>query len=346
MGLIMTVFLIAILGIIATALVLGANLNLRLTHNLADSKRAFYSAEAGIEYARYLLDIGGIPEDITTEDQFEVSDVSYFTLEFRKDVPEEGQITVISSGYSQKNESKLKVVFKNSPPSFLALNKFMVSDGDIVLRGNVEVEGGDILTNGNIDVVGSAETGETMAGAVGEINGIPEEYIIDDFSGLDFPEIDWNAVARDNDGVVEITGQGNDRRITLDNDPEMVYYYPEPINESNLSILGKGTLFVDGYFKIAGGHSQINDAVVIVTREYADISGNQGGPYQFALISEGDISISANLDFRGSFISRGSIDISGGTSITFDNSLLEGSQVDRYSTGAGIYEIISWEEID
>lgn len=355
MALLLTVFLIAFVGVIASALILGANLNLRVTHNLAENKRAFYGAEAGLNYARYLLEEAqGVPEGITEDNEFAVDERVNFNLEFQEDVPEEGKITVISTGYCGNSNARVMAVFARAHVGFFNGNQFIVSSSNIKLKGNANISGnnaGNVLTNGYLDLGGGVTYSNVQFGASGGTEDIPEEFVIENFPGVDLPLIDWDTVYL-NSQTVSITheGKGNGKNgenmIALGEDPKLTYLYPDSIKEQGLTIEGRGTLFIDGSLDISGGDSKISDGAVLIVRDDVKITGNQLEPYRFSLFAGGDIDIAANLDLYGRVIGRGEVKISGKKQILFDASMLDDVDLGEYAISVSKYELVDWEELD
>ena len=68
--------LIILLGALTLTLFKSAYTNLKLTDNIADKKKAYYAAEAGIAYGRYLIYINqGFPQKKPDNSVYNISDL-------------------------------------------------------------------------------------------------------------------------------------------------------------------------------------------------------------------------------------------------------------------------------
>lgn len=160
-ALFLTILLIALVGSIATAMIIGVNINIKMTGNIAQNKQAFYAAEAGIDYGKYKLDDlmktqGKISEDLfnNTFTEYLSNNSSYFNLNFIDGAPggfptQSGYqyITLVSEGYFLNSTEKIQTVF-TIIPSVSKFNYSVASNGDLRILGDSKIANGDLVSNG------------------------------------------------------------------------------------------------------------------------------------------------------------------------------------------------------
>lgn len=321
---ILTVLLVIVIGL--TSIITN---EIHISSYEINSTRALYAAEAGLEYARTIID-----EDIFWDDSGNLIEEKIISLSISIDggkinninISKDGKkIILISTGRSGDVTKKLHVTYeKQISPSFYQL---IVSGGKMEFGKESIIKNGTLYSNSEIDIKDS----------ILENVNIKEKEAESIIPYIDFEEIKKKA---DNFDETEIG----------DN---ITYIDGNLIIEKERTINGNGILLVDGDLTVkkeaaVNVNYDSNDYFIIIAK--GDINIHKEISYQGLIFAEGSIKLSKEPRIKGTVIAKETVEFGKEAEIEFDNSYVN-TFIDKGinvpgggENGVSNLILVSWQE--
>ncbi len=321
--------------------------------------KAFYTAEAGADYACNILDDNSKWNSTNTPAELKQSErdninsiISDGSLTSLTKVTSGDTITITSTGESGKQDSTIIISYLISSKSF---DYSFVVNGSINMVNNCTItgtaQGGDLYSNDVISYKNNFDTNKQLY----------ENQSIDIIPIIDFAELKSIASDPDNTNATIYTeAEAANFDLSTIGD-EFTYIEGDLTVDNNTSISGNGVLVVEGKLTIAN-HLNINngsddnflifikgdgvaedeDQLIIESGNTTNIKG--------LIYSNGNIYFKNSLELTGTLMSKGNVDFKNSLDFIFDDSYLDTFEYWDIDIPIGVsgtnevYKILSWQE--
>ncbi|MFW5962284.1 MAG: hypothetical protein ACOCQR_01595 [bacterium] len=350
MSLVLLILLLVVFGSFVISFISGAILNLKIVSNVSARKVVFYAAESGIAYGeKHIFENNGqISTGFNPTQKHYLSNGSYFIVDIDYD---KENIFVNSKGFYDDTKNvfnlsrEIQATFRSV--GFQEINSALVSGGDMILKGSTTIKNSDIASNNNVYAQGNFNIINGKVGAKESTYGISEDHLLSNFKGVVLPEIDWEKIRSENDGILE-KEEGHIKKGKEKNGHEIYnieeqnykMYYPGTIQHNGQTLIhGSGVLYIDGDLEVGGGSiiGKEEDQLVVIVN--GDFKSNGNISFNTTVIAKDNIDCRGKVEGNGSLISGGEIYLQG--SVNFDGSHLEQDIEETIHH----FERINWKEI-
>jgi len=243
MALLTTLMFVFILATFAVALLIMTGNDAKLSAIQRDSTQAFYVAEAGVEYARYLL--GQSWDNWEDPDNFPQTSFGSGTFDVEVTDNDDGNVVITSTGIVGTAKRVIEVVVSRATIDFIF--KYAIAGrGEVKLEdevtkvvGNVYCEG-DILSSDVVTVVGTGIATGTVTGYF--TYGTEEGADVIDFPTLDLVYYESNA-AQTIIGDLNVSGSTYELN-------DSIIYVTGNVKFIDSAIIGPGIVVAGGSIKL------------------------------------------------------------------------------------------------
>ncbi|MGM0539232.1 MAG: PilX N-terminal domain-containing pilus assembly protein [Thermodesulfobacteriota bacterium] len=366
--LIVTVLVLVILSILGTAALTLTNTELLIVRNMKLNSKAFYDAEAGIDFALANIANGLKSEEINVDDDLEGLDLTEFTNlnnarpeEFSFSYPEYVQIKYddkfcfISQGIDPDHsggKAEIETCFHVREIPHEAFRKGIVSGGNIFIDGGPTMDG-SIHANGSVDQAGSGTiNGDVTAGNTAdvdsEVNGTiasgPDyEIEIPEVSNVDILSKETADETLEANSVID---QGVIDNIKENSESETPIIYVEgdvTIKKGDVegtTIISEGTVYFKG--ESSWNEKDLNTSIIAMQDIEFDGSGDSYGLFwcNGSFTRKGSSLVHGSV-VAGSSVFDSDVEISGKFEFKYIEDINENIPIPTYPTPVDI----SWAEI-
>lgn len=271
MALLTTLMFVFILATFAVALLIMTGNDTKLSAIQRDSTQAFYVAEAGVEYARYLL--GQSWDNWKDPEKFPITSFGSGTFDVEVTENDDGNIVITSTGIVGTAKRVIEVVVSRATvdPIF----KYAIAGkGEVKLEDEATAVLGDVYCEG--DIVNEGVTVEGWGIATGTVTGamhfeygtqVGPEYAID------FPTLDlvyYKSEAQENGLVVPELDITNEVYIIDD----CIIYVEGNVSFSNSTIIGPGIIVAEGTISLVNNSTSEETVVGFFSNHKYTIAEN------------------------------------------------------------------------